>query len=264
MSSYGAAPGEARDRGIFLAAAAAALVAQVGLAMVGIGYGFGKAAPPAPATVTVTAAQPVAQAQAPPAADVDGVALGATAGIAPTYGLGASTGVPALPRSVPFHLRVSRVGIDTDLMVLGQAPDHTVEVPPDVDDAPAGWYGLGATPGEPGPAVVLGHVDSHSGPAVFFNLGSMRAGDKVTVSRVDGSAATFTVDRVARYAKSEFPTRAVYGDVGQATLRLVTCGGRFDRAGGGYAENVIVFATLSSTESADGQVSEPEEPNPAA
>jgi hypothetical protein len=219
--------------------------------MVGIGYAFGKAAPPAPATLTVAGPSAPGSAQ-PPVADVDGVLLGATGGIRQTYALGASTGVPALPRSVPFHLTVPRVGIDTDLMVLGQAPDRTVEVPPDVDDSPAGWYGLGSSPGEPGPAVVLGHVDSHTGPAVFFNLGSMRAGDEVSVLRRDGTRATFTVDRVARYAKSDFPTRAVYGDTGQATLRLVTCGGRFDRDGGGYTENVIVFATLSGTESTDG------------
>jgi hypothetical protein len=259
VTCYGAvAQAQTRDRGFFLAAAAAALVAQVGLAMVGIGYGFGKTAPPAPAGQVVTAADGPAAAEPlrAPVADVDGVVLGATGGIAPTYGLGAALGVPALARSVPLRLRVSRVGIDTDLMVLGQEPDHTVQVPPDEDGSPAGWYGLGATPGEPGPAVVLGHVDSRSGPAVFYNLGAMHAGDQVSVGRDDGSTANFTVDRVARYEKSAFPTRAVYGDVGQATLRLVTCGGRFDRNGGGYSENVIVFATLSSTESADGELTE--------
>lgn len=241
------------DRGLFLAAAAAALVAQVGAAMVGIGYSYGKEAPPAPA-VTVeaaadgSAAAPVAVNPAdPPAADVDGVALGATGGIPPAYGLGASPGVAAMDRSAPVRLRVPRVGIDTDLMVLGKDPNGAVQVPPDADGAPAGWYGLGAAPGEPGPAVVLGHVDSRRGPAVFFNLGSMRAGDKVIVRREDGTTATFTVDRVATYPKSSFPTRAVYGDVGQSSLRLVTCGGQYDRFGGGYEDNVIVFASLAST-----------------
>ncbi len=239
------------DRGLFLAAAAAALVAQVGAAMVGIGYSYGKSAPPAPPEVgAASAATGTALAvnlADPPAADVDGVVLGATGGIPPAFGLGTSPGVAAMDRSAPVRLRVPRVGIDTDLMVLGKEPDGAVQVPPDTDGAPAGWYGLGAAPGEPGPAVVLGHVDSRRGPGVFFNLGQMREGDKVNVRREDGSTATFTVDRVATYPKAAFPTRAVYGDVGQSSLRLVTCGGQYDRLGGGYEDNVIVFATLSST-----------------
>jgi sortase (surface protein transpeptidase) len=144
------------------------------------------------------------------------------------------------------HLDLPAIGVHTALMPLGLNPDGTVEVPPLGRDAPAGWYRYLATPGEPGPAVLLGHVDSaREGPAVFFRLGALRPGDPVSVRRVDGSTAVFTVDRVAAYPKSDFPSRAVYGAVDHPALRLVTCGGTFDRARGSYRGSVVVFATLT-------------------
>ena len=111
-------------------------------------------------------------------------------------------------------------------------------------DALAGWYRQGPAPGDPGPAVLTGHVDSVAGPAVFFRLRDIAVGDPVLVDRADGTTVRFTVTRVARYPKGAFPAAEVYGPTPDAELRLITCGGVFDRATGSYADNVIVFARL--------------------
>jgi hypothetical protein len=152
--------------------------------------------------------------------------------------------VAALGRSRPVHLDLPTIGVHTPLMSLGLNPDGTVEVPPLTRHAPAGWYRYLASPGELGPAVLLGHVDSAAdGPAVFFRLGALRPGDPVAVRRADGTTVVFSVDRVAGYPKSAFPTRAVYGAVDRPGLRLVTCGGSFDHARRSYRGVVVVYAT---------------------
>jgi hypothetical protein len=154
--------------------------------------------------------------------------------------------VAALGRSRPVHLDLPTIGVHTALMSLGLNPDGTVEVPPLTRNAPAGWYRHLASPGEIGPAVLLGHVDSAAdGPAVFFRLGALRPGDPLSVRRADGTTVVFSVDRVAAYPKSAFPTQAVYGAVDHPALRLVTCGGRFDRARGSYRGTVVVYAGLT-------------------
>ena len=109
--------------------------------------------------------------------------------------------------------------------------------------APAGWYRYLASPGEPGPAVILGHVDTRSGPAVFHRLGVLRRGDLVRVTRQDGRVVRFRVTDVVLVAKSAFPTQAVYGATVLPTLRLVTCGGTFDRRAHSYTGNTVVFAS---------------------
>jgi sortase (surface protein transpeptidase) len=152
-----------------------------------------------------------------------------------------------LGRSVPVHLDIPTIGVSTPLMALGLNGDGTVAVPPLRPDAPAGWYRHFATPGEVGPAVILGHVDTTGGPAVFYRLRDLRPGDTVTVRRRDGSTAVFTVDRLAQYPKSAFPTDAVYGAVEHPALRLVTCGGALDATRGEYRANLIVYATLTAT-----------------
>ena len=110
----------------------------------------------------------------------------------------------------------------------------------------AGWYAAGTRPGDPGSAVILGHVDSRSGPAVFYRLRELRRGDLVEVVRADGSRVRFTVQRVQEYPKARFPTADVYYPTLTPMLRLVTCGGAFDRNLRHYLDNVIVFATLGS------------------
>lgn len=162
-----------------------------------------------------------------------------------------TTGPAPLGPSVPVRLDIPAIGVSTPLIALGLNADGTVAVPPLRPDAPAGWYRHLATPGEVGPAVILGHVDTAAaGPAVFHRLRDLRPGDTVTVRRTDGSTAVFTVDRVAQYPKSAFPTDAVYGPVLHAALRLVTCGGTFDAVHREYRGNLIVYATLTATRAA--------------
>ena len=123
-------------------------------------------------------------------------------------------------------------------------------MPPLTADAPAGWYEPLASPGEVGPAVIIGHVDTaRSGPAVFYRLGALRPADLILITRVDHSTARFMVTAVTQYPKDDFPTAAVYGPVDHAALRLVTCGGSFDRHTGSYRDSVVVQATLTGSES---------------
>lgn len=150
------------------------------------------------------------------------------------------------PTPVPVRLEIARIGVSTGLQRLGRAADGTVEVPggPHKWDT-AGWYAGGARPGDPGSAVVLGHVDSTSGPAVFSRLRQLRRGDRVVVVRADGSRVRFTVERVEQFDKARFPTDDVYYPTLRPQLRLVTCGGTFDPESGHYRANVIAFASLS-------------------
>ncbi|MGH9099930.1 MAG: sortase domain-containing protein, partial [Acidimicrobiales bacterium] len=116
---------------------------------------------------------------------------------------------------------------------------------PDYNEA--AWYEYSPTPGQLGPAVIEGHIDSAAeGPSVFFDLGALVPGDHVDVARADGTVAVFTVTGVREYPKTSFPTTAVYGNTDFAALRLITCGGAFDYATGHYLDNTIVFASLTS------------------
>ncbi len=155
---------------------------------------------------------------------------------------GPASPVAPLGRSAPVRLEIPAIGVRSGLLDLGLDPDGTVaEPPPDSPDA--GWYVHSPTPGEVGPAVLLGHLDSaRTGPGVFHDLAALRPGDAVRVAREDGTTAAFVVDRVARHPKAEFPTAEVYGDIDHPGLRLITCGGAFDRATGHYRDNVVVYA----------------------
>jgi sortase (surface protein transpeptidase) len=148
--------------------------------------------------------------------------------------------------SPPVRLRIPAAGVDSSLQPLGTAPDRTIEVP--ADFAVAGWFAGGPRPGQAGPAVILGHVDSTRGPAVFYRLRVLTPGAEVTVLRADGSTVAFQVTGVARVPKTAFPTAQVYGASLEPTLRLITCGGRFDRAVRSYEDNVIVYADLADGE----------------
>ncbi len=145
----------------------------------------------------------------------------------------------------PVRLRVPRIGVDTRLMRLGLNADRALEVPPMSRAGTAGWYDRSPVPGDVGPSVLAGHVDSDDGPAVFYRLRELRRGDRVVVDRSDGRRATFTVTRVTEVAKSAFPTRRVYGATPAPELRLITCGGVFDTATDDYLANVVVFARLT-------------------
>ncbi|WIM98340.1 class F sortase [Actinoplanes oblitus] len=143
----------------------------------------------------------------------------------------------------PVRLRIPALGVDSELQRLGLRRDGTVAVPDRVEVA--GWYRLGARPGQPGPAVILGHVDSRTGPGIFARLSGVRVGTPVTVERSDGSSVTFRITRVSRVPKARFPTDLVYAPSLDPTLRLVTCGGSFDSSRGSYRDNVIAFADLA-------------------
>jgi sortase (surface protein transpeptidase) len=142
--------------------------------------------------------------------------------------------------AAPVRLRIPAARVDTPLQRLGRAADATIEVPSDF--GVAGWFGEGPRPGQAGPAVILGHVDSHTGPGVFYQLAGLAKGAEVDVDRADGSTATFRVTGLQRVPKAGFPTDLVYGPTLEPSLRLVTCGGSFDRATGSYLDNVIVYA----------------------
>lgn len=156
-------------------------------------------------------------------------------------------GSPPAPASVasgttpaPVRVRIPAIGVDSMLVSLGLNADGTIQVPPNSSEA--GWYQNGPAPGDPGPAVILGHLDSVTGPAVFYRLSSMRAGQQVQVVRADGSVVTFVVQRIATFPVASFPTREVYGATTAPELRLITCGGSFDYVQGRYQANVVVFA----------------------
>jgi sortase (surface protein transpeptidase) len=148
--------------------------------------------------------------------------------------------------SVPVLITIPAIGVRSPVLALGQSRSGAMEVPPPgphYDDA--GWYRYSPTPGSVGPAVVVGHVDSAAhGPSVFARLGSLHPRDLVRITRADGSVAVFAIEAVRRYTKATFPTQLVYANTDKAALRLVTCGGPFERASGHYRDNIVVLASL--------------------
>jgi sortase (surface protein transpeptidase) len=151
---------------------------------------------------------------------------------------------PAMARVEPVSVDIPKIGAHSSLVPLGLNPDNTVQVPPVSTPMQAGWYSYGPTPGETGPAVILGHVDGMKQAGIFYRLRELASGDRVSVSRRDGSTARFVVTRVDRVSKDAFPTDAVYGNTAGPELRLITCGGDFDHTAHSYRDNVIVYAGL--------------------
>ncbi|MEF9882019.1 class F sortase [Streptomyces sp. P9-A4] len=149
-----------------------------------------------------------------------------------------------LSRSRPTAVAVPAITIEAPVTELGLDAAGRLATPPVDNPRVVGWYGKGVTPGERGTAVVVGHRDTRTGPAVFLNLDSLSPGNTVRVARADGRVAVFTVDRVRTYAKADFPDKEVYGATGRPELRLLTCGGAFDRRTG-YEANIVVFAHLT-------------------
>jgi sortase (surface protein transpeptidase) len=144
----------------------------------------------------------------------------------------------------PVWLTIPAIGVKAPVVNLGLNRNGTLQVPGST--TVVGWYTNSPRPGATGSAIIAGHVDSRSGPGVFFWLRTVRPGERIYVRRTDGTLAVFTVTAVQMYAKAHFPTAAVYGPVPDAELRLITCGGTFDYARGSYLSNVVVYARLSS------------------
>ncbi|WP_078949465.1 class F sortase [Streptomyces mutabilis] len=166
------------------------------------------------------------------------------ASLPPRSPAAAAAEVPTLNASPPVRIVIERLGIDARILRLGLNKGGTVAVPPPEQARQAGWYDGSAAPGQQGPAVVLGHVDSARLPgnrAVFYRLGQARPGDRVEITRMDKITARFTVDSVTQVPKDRFPTETVYGPTRTAQLRLITCGGTYTESGG-YDSNIIVFA----------------------
>jgi sortase (surface protein transpeptidase) len=144
----------------------------------------------------------------------------------------------------PASLIIPAIGVRTRLVRLGLTSSGALQVP--ATTALAGWYTFSPRPGAIGSSIIAGHIDSLTGPGIFFRLRLMKPGERVYVRRTDGSLAVFRVTARHMYLKADFPTAAVYGPVPTPQLRLITCGGTFDPATGHYLSNVIVFATLIS------------------
>ena len=156
----------------------------------------------------------------------------------------ATAAATATTRLAPTLISIPAIGVNSTLVRLGLTKDGTLDVP--TEAMTAGWYTGSPVPGLVGPSVIAGHVHWSGIPAVFAHLADLRRGDRVTVSRSDGTTVIFAVDRVATYAKTQFPTGLVYGDIAYPGLRLITCGG-YDPVARAYEANVIVFATRVAT-----------------
>jgi hypothetical protein len=203
-------------RGRRLAAGVAALALLVGCSQAGA-----RRADPSPAATSTAPGRPAG-------------------GVEAAKGFRSVRGYRATPE--PVRIDIPRIGVSSSLDRLGRAPDGTVQTPSLRRAGVAGWYALGPRPGDPGSAVILGHVDSKTGPAVFYRLRELRRGDQITVTRADGSTVRFVVQRTELTLKRRFPTDEVYYPTLTPGLRLVTCGGAFDDRIHHYRSNVIVFA----------------------
>ncbi len=157
--------------------------------------------------------------------------------------LSTSTPVFSLSRSEPVQLRIPKLSVDTTFEEpIGLNEDKTIQVPDSYEQV--GWYKYGASPGEIGTAIILGHVDSYEGAAIFYHLGELEAGDKILVTRADGTEAEFVVEYLERYLQSEFPTEKVYGKTEYPELRLITCSGKYEKGTQRYTHNLVVYARL--------------------
>ena len=160
---------------------------------------------------------------------------------------------PLLQRSLPVSVGIPAIGVYSKLLHLGVNSNGTLRVPSlHTQAGEAAWYKYSATPGQIGASVIVGHVDTYRGPAVFFRLGALRPGDSIDVTLADRVTAVFRVTGVRRYAKSRFPAKTIYTTAGYAALHLITCGGAFDYSTRTYVSSTVVFASLTSARSARG------------
>ena len=191
--------------------------------------------PPAQPDLVAASAAPTPSASASPSPSASQGAPAPTATPAPA---------PAAPVADPATLSIPAIGVSSSLVHLGLADDGTIAVPqPGPDYDRAAWFTGSPRPGEVGPAVLEGHVDSaEGGRSVFYRIGELQTGATITVARADGTSVDFTVTGSQRYAKDDFPTLAVYGNTDGPELRLITCGGPFDDATGHYRDNTVVYA----------------------
>jgi sortase (surface protein transpeptidase) len=203
-------------------------------------YAVAAAAAVAGAACIVVAAMQQQTAPSVPLSTTNQAASASARAVSPAPSLRATT------VAEPTEIAIPAIKVRSSLLQLGQAADGSLAVPPPGPHYDqAGWYRYSPKPGAVGPAVIVGHIDSKSGgPSVFFHLGDLKPRDTIDVTRADGSVAVFAVDDVRRFHKTDFPTQLVYGNTDHAALRLITCGGPFDRSTGHYLDNIVVTASL--------------------
>ncbi|WP_258803463.1 class F sortase [Pseudarthrobacter sp. NS4] len=230
-------PGHRRGPRAFAAAGLLLALALGGCGAGSTGTPDAGSSPSASAAPTAAAASPAASPTAAPAPPSSTPAAPAAPPAASTF----------LSRSEPVTLEIPAIGVRSDLLHLGLEQNGSLQVPQDDGNgAPASWYNGSPTPGEPGPSVLLGHVNSPNGRGgVFADLRKLTPGAEISVSRADGSTAVFTVDRGALYPKDQFPTLEVYGNTAGPELRLITCDG-YDAATGEFDDNYVIYATLKA------------------
>jgi hypothetical protein len=218
------------------AVALAVLLALVGAALVWVGLGD-HGSPPVPASAGAPSAS-----NGRSSSHVASPRTGVRSRHADRGGIPDPIAKGVLPASTPVSIAIPRLRVRSDLVRLGVNGQGVMDVP--TDPAEAGWYDLGPTPGELGPAVIAGHVTWNLVPAVFFRLGNLHRGDRLRVVRHDAVTAIFEVRAVRRFPKVRFPTKAVFGTINYAGLRLITCGGTYDASAHRYLDNIVVFARL--------------------
>jgi sortase family protein len=154
---------------------------------------------------------------------------------------------PVLDPSRPERLSIPSIKLEAPILDVGLAGDGSVDVPPLKRHNEAGWFDGGPTPGQFGPALIVGHADTRTGPSVFYNLPKLKAGHRIEVLRADNSVAVFEVNSVEHFDKGKLPMQRVYGDFSRPSLRLMTCGGKWIGGKTGYQDNIVVFASLIET-----------------
>ncbi|WP_198598073.1 class F sortase [Blastococcus atacamensis] len=209
--------------------ALAVLLLLGGGTAVGVGIAGQDADPPVPASSTTTGTPsppPASPEAAPPPSSAP----------APD----------ATPVALPGSIRIPAIGVESEVISLGLQQDGSLAVPqPGPDYDKAAWFDGSPRPGQVGPSVIEGHVDSaENGPSVFYRLGDLAVGDLIDVTREDGTVVSFSVEEVRVVPKEDFPTYDVYGNTEEPQLRLITCGGPFDSTARSYVDNIVVFAGL--------------------
>jgi hypothetical protein len=148
---------------------------------------------------------------------------------------------PAHPIPDPVRVVIPAIDVDALLVEVGVAKDGSMELPP---FGLAAWFRVGPAPGAPGPAVIVGHVDSPKRPDIFYHLRKLRAGDEILVYGESGDVAMFVVDSQETVLKTQLPTERIWVRTSQAVIRLITCGGKWDKRTGHYLSNTIVYGHL--------------------
>jgi len=157
---------------------------------------------------------------------------------------------PVLEPSRPIRIEIPSIDVEAPVHGVGMADDGSISVPSVHRHNEAGWYDRGPTPGEFGPAVLVGHADTKDGPSIFFSLPKLKPGARIEITRRDRSIAIFEVNSIERFGKSKLPVNRVYGDYSRPGLRLITCGGRWMGGSIGYQDNIVAFASLVEAKNA--------------